>query len=63
MNAASVQDALAEEEGDYEYWQETHGNFFNEELKNIKITFIPNVLVVYERFTTIYFKSKKCFNG
>ena len=54
MNEVTEEFALAEGEGDYQYWWNAHEKFFTELLKEYNLEFSPNMLVVCERFKKIY---------
>lgn len=54
MNEVSEEYALAEGEGDFNFWWEAHEKFFTEELKVYGKKFSPDLLVVCERFKKIY---------
>lgn len=56
MNEVTEEFALAEGEGDYQYWWYAHKNFFTTSLKEYKLEFSPNMLVVCERFKKVYSK-------
>ncbi|PFK29119.1 RNA-binding protein [Bacillus cereus] len=55
MNEVSEEFAIAEGEGDrtYEYWKNTHIEFFTKELKGINRKFSEDMLLVCERFELI----------
>lgn len=50
MNKVPEAFALAEGEGDYQEWWDVHQHFFTELLKEYKLEFSPDMLVVCERF-------------
>lgn len=54
MNEVTEEFALAEGEGDYQFWWNAHEKFFTALLKEYDIEFSPNMLVVCERFTKVY---------
>ena len=54
MNEVTEDFALAEGEGDYQFWWEAHEKFFNEALKEYDKEFSPEMLVVCERFEKVY---------
>ena len=54
MNEVTEEFALAEGEGDYQYWWDAHEEFFTQALKEFNIEFTPNMLVVCERFKKVY---------
>ncbi|MDV2682763.1 ASCH domain-containing protein [Alkalihalophilus lindianensis] len=54
MNEVSEEFALAEGEGDYQYWWDAHEEFFTTLLKEYEKAFSPNMLVVCERFEKVY---------
>ncbi|WP_010097960.1 ASCH domain-containing protein [Ornithinibacillus scapharcae] len=54
MNEVSEEFALAEGEGDYQYWWEAHEKFFTELLAEYDRPFSPDMLVVCERFVKVY---------
>ncbi|MRX73459.1 ASCH domain-containing protein [Bacillus lacus] len=56
MNEVTEEFALAEGEGDYRFWWEAHEKFFTELLKEYKMEFSPDMLVVCERFENVYSK-------
>jgi len=51
--------AFIEEEGDksLKYWKEGHFEFFQNDLKNVKINFTEDMQVVFEEFEMIYEKN------
>lgn len=55
MNEVSEEFAIAEGEGDrtYEYWKNTHIEFFTKELNEIGHEFSEDMLLVCERFELI----------
>ncbi|WP_342471536.1 ASCH domain-containing protein [Metasolibacillus sp. FSL H7-0170] len=53
MNEVTVDFALAEGEGDYQFWWDAHEKFFTELLKTYNKKFSPNMLVVCERFRKV----------
>ncbi|WP_273127797.1 ASCH domain-containing protein [Metabacillus sp. HB246100] len=57
MNEVSEEFALAEGEGDYRFWWDAHEKFFTELLKEYKMDFSPDMLVVCERFKNVYSKN------
>ncbi|KAB2335616.1 ASCH domain-containing protein [Bacillus mesophilum] len=54
MDEVSEEFAIAEGEGDYAFWWEAHEKFFKNELKPYNLEFVPNMVVVCERFTKVY---------
>ncbi|MFJ5625720.1 ASCH domain-containing protein [Peribacillus loiseleuriae] len=54
MNEVTEDFALAEGEGDYQFWWEAHEKFFTETLKEYDKEFSPEMLVVCERFEKVY---------
>jgi len=54
MNEVKEDFALAEGEGDYQFWWEAHEAFFTEGLKEYGKVFSPEMLVVCERFEKVY---------
>ncbi|MBU5465909.1 ASCH domain-containing protein [Virgibacillus sp. MSJ-26] len=54
MNEVTEDYALAEGEGDYQFWWEAHEKFFTELLKEYDIEFSSEMLVVCERFEKVY---------
>lgn len=54
MNEVNEEFALAEGEGDYNYWWDAHEKFFRESLKKYNKKFTPDMLVVCERFKKAY---------
>lgn len=56
MNEVSEEFALAEGEGDYQYWWKAHEEFFTELLQQYNKEFTDDLLVVCERFTCVYAK-------
>ncbi len=56
MNEVTEEFALAEGEGDYDFWWDAHEKFFTELLKEYDKEFSPNMLVVCERFKKVYSK-------
>ncbi|WP_368505119.1 ASCH domain-containing protein [Alkalihalophilus sp. As8PL] len=54
MNEVTEEFALAEGEGDYQYWWDAHEAFFTTLLKEYDKAFSPNMLVVCERFEKVY---------
>ncbi|KYG90896.1 ASCH domain-containing protein [Metasolibacillus sp. FSL K6-0083] len=56
MNEVTEEFALAEGEGDYQFWWNAHEKFFTELLKEYDKEFSPNMLVVCERFKKVYSK-------
>lgn len=54
MNEVKEDFALAEGEGDYQFWWDAHEKFFTESLKEYGKEFSPNMLVVCERFKKVY---------
>ncbi|WP_210607971.1 ASCH domain-containing protein [Priestia flexa] len=57
MNEVSEEFALAEGEGDYNFWWHAHEEFFTNELKLYGKTFSPDLIVVCERFVNLSLKS------
>lgn len=56
MNEVTEEFALAEGEGDYDFWWDAHEKFFTELLKEYDKEFSPSMLVVCERFKKVYSK-------
>ncbi len=54
MNEVSEEFALAEGEGDYQYWWDVHKVFITEQLAEYHLEFSPDMLVVCERFKRTY---------
>lgn len=54
MNDVSEEFALAEGEGDYQFWWDAHEKFFSDLLKEYDKEFSPDMLVVCERFKKVY---------
>ncbi|MBO8178649.1 MAG: ASCH domain-containing protein [Bacillus sp. (in: Bacteria)] len=54
MNEVSEEFVLAEGEGDDKTWWDAHEKFFTEILKEYNKEFSPDMLVVCERFKTVY---------
>ncbi|WPK13638.1 ASCH domain-containing protein [Lysinibacillus louembei] len=54
MNEVTEDFALAEGEGDYQYWWDAHVRFFTSQLKAYDLKFTPDMLVVCERFKKVY---------
>ncbi|AYV70972.1 MULTISPECIES: ASCH domain-containing protein [Niallia] len=54
MNEVTEEFALAEGEGDYQFWWDAHEKFFTELLKEYDIAFTQDMLVVCERFKKVY---------
>ena len=54
MNEVTEDFALAEGEGDYQFWWEAHEKFFTEALKEYDKEFSPEMLVVCEQFEKVY---------
>lgn len=54
MNKVPEEFALAEGEGDYEYWWTAHEKFFKSELEAQGLNFSESMLLVCERFETIH---------
>ncbi|HEY4538364.1 MAG TPA: ASCH domain-containing protein [Erysipelothrix sp.] len=54
MNEVSEEFALAEGEGDYQFWWDAHEKFFSDLLKEYDKEFSPDMLVVCERFKKVY---------
>lgn len=54
MNEVTEEFALAEGEGDYDFWWDAHVKFFTETLKEYDKEFSPDMLVVCERFKKVY---------
>ncbi|ARK32349.1 ASCH domain-containing protein [Halalkalibacter krulwichiae] len=59
MNEVTEEFALAEGEGDYQFWWEAHETFFTAMLKEYGIEFSPKMLVVCERFKNVYSKESR----
>ncbi|MBA9028365.1 MULTISPECIES: ASCH domain-containing protein [Bacillaceae] len=53
MNEVTEEFALAEGEGDYQFWWDAHEKFFTQLLKEYDKEFSPNMLVVCERFKKV----------
>lgn len=60
MNEVSEEFALAEGEGDYNFWWHAHEEFFTNELKPYGKTFSPDLIVVCERFVNLTLKKPSC---
>jgi len=56
MNEVPVEFALAEGEGDYEFWWNAHENFFKSELGKVNLEYSESMPLVCERFETIHTK-------
>ena len=56
MNEVPVEFALAEGEGDYEFWWNAHENFFKNELGKVGLEYSESMQLVCERFETIHTK-------
>lgn len=54
MNQVTENFALAEGAGDYTYWWNAHEKFLTNILKIYKLEFSPDMLVVCERFKTVF---------
>jgi len=54
MNEVPVDFALAEGEGDYDFWWSAHEKFFTNELEAQGLEFSESMLLVCERFETIH---------
>ena len=54
MNEVPEEFALAEGEGDFDYWWNVHKEFFGEELKAHGLSYSENLLLVCERFELVY---------
>nr|WP_238535150.1 ASCH domain-containing protein [Fictibacillus macauensis] len=54
MNEVTEEFALAEGEGDYQHWWDSHETFFTQLLKEYEREFEPSMLVVCERFKKVY---------
>lgn len=54
MNQVPEDFALAEGEGDYDFWWNAHERFFTELLKEYELEFSPDMPVVCERFEKVY---------
>ncbi|WP_066399375.1 ASCH domain-containing protein [Cytobacillus eiseniae] len=54
MNEVTEEFALAEGEGDYQFWWDAHEKFFTELLQEYHLEFSPSMLVVCERFKKVY---------
>lgn len=54
MNEVPLEFALAEGEGDYEYWWNAHEQFFGKALQSYNLTFEEDMLLVCERFKVIH---------
>ncbi|WP_107841564.1 ASCH domain-containing protein [Metasolibacillus meyeri] len=54
MNEVTEDFALAEGEGDYQYWWDAHVHFFTPLLQQYDLQFSPNLLVVCERFKKVF---------
>lgn len=60
MNEVTEEFAVAEGEGDltYNYWRDTHIQFFTKELSELGLSFSEDMLLVCERFKLIDVKNK-----
>ncbi|MBM6649644.1 ASCH domain-containing protein [Bacillus sp. RIT 809] len=60
MNEVTEEFAIAEGEGDltYNYWRDTHIQFFTKELYELGLGFSEDILLVCERFELIDIKNK-----
>ncbi|EEL72754.1 MULTISPECIES: ASCH domain-containing protein [Bacillus] len=60
MNEVTEEFAIAEGEGDltYNYWRDTHIQFFTKELHELGLGFSEDILLVCERFELIDIKNK-----
>ncbi|MBJ8009866.1 ASCH domain-containing protein [Bacillus cereus] len=60
MNEVTEAFAIAEGEGDltYNYWRDTHIQFFTKELHELSLGFSEDILLVCERFELIDIKNK-----
>ncbi|MCG1008939.1 ASCH domain-containing protein [Salinicoccus sp. ID82-1] len=60
MNEVSEEFAISEGEGDrtYQYWWDTHVDFFTNELQSIGREFSEDMLLVCERFKVIHVKEQ-----
>lgn len=54
MNEVPIEFALAEGEGDYDYWWNAHEQFFSELLQPYNLPFEEDMLLVCERFKVIH---------
>ena len=54
MNEVPEDFALAEGEGDFDYWWNAHKQFFSCELKVYGLSYTENLLLVCERFEVVY---------
>lgn len=54
MNELPEEFALAEGEGDYDYWWTAHKQFFSQELEVHGLSYAENLLLVCERFEVVY---------
>lgn len=54
MNKVPVDFALAEGEGDYDYWWNAHEQFFKSELEEHNLTYSETMLLVCERFEVVH---------
>ncbi|CAG9621524.1 ASCH domain-containing protein [Sutcliffiella rhizosphaerae] len=54
MNMVSEDFAVAEGEGDYQYWWNAHEYFFRHVLKEYGLEYSPEMLLVCERFKKVY---------
>ncbi|MGH2317977.1 ASCH domain-containing protein [Planococcus sp. SE5232] len=54
MNEVPEEFALAEGEGDYDYWWTVHQQFFSQELKAYGLSYSEDLLLVCERFELVY---------
>lgn len=54
MNEVPLDFALAEGEGDYDYWWNAHEQFFEKELEPYGIAFSEDMVLVCERFKVIH---------
>ncbi|QHJ69900.1 ASCH domain-containing protein [Planococcus halotolerans] len=56
MNEVPVEFALAEGEGDFEFWWNAHKNFFKSELGKLGLEYSESMQLVCERFETLHTK-------
>lgn len=54
MNKVPVEFALAEGEGDYNYWWNAHEQFFKSELEKLNLLYSESMQLVCERFQVIH---------
>lgn len=54
FNEVSEEFAIAEGEGDFEFWKKSHTNFFKDLCQEYSLEYKEDMLVVCERFTRIF---------